>query len=225
MTIRAFGVVSSTVGTAVCRVRTTMSMGFSKKVAFGLMAATSTRFSGTGVCSLIALSVISASGVEFRCACRGDAGEGEGLGVFIWVFSDGSFSFSLDSGSGDSDGCGVGSAMEGASDMVDAIDSLVFLFARTLSRTLFRGARLRGDGFFVGDDGGSDAGGLNICDGSTDSLILVRRRVDLGGAGVNSSSLLRTLLASSSSDSSIIFFREAARRDGRDGDAADMFVD
>jgi hypothetical protein len=194
-----------------------MSMGFSKTVAFGLIAATSGRVSGMGVCELT-LSVISANGVAFRGVGvgRGDEGKGDGFGVSSCVFSDGSFS--VYSGSG----VGVGSVIDGASDTVDAIDSRVFLFARTLCRP----ARLRGDGFFEGEEGGSEAGGVNICDGSTDSLIRVRRLVDLGGAGVKSSSPLTARLASlslSSSDSSTIFLREAAaRRDGRDGDEADI---
>jgi hypothetical protein len=191
-----------------------MSIGFSKNVAFGLMAATSGRASGKGVCELT-LSVMSARGVAFRGVGmgRGDDGNGDAFGVSNCVFSDGSFSGYSGSGAG------VGSVIVGASDTVEAIDSRVFLFARTLCRPAF----LRGDGFFVGDGGGSDAGGLNICDGSTDSLIRVRRLVDLGGAGVKSSSPLIARLASSSSDSSTIFLREAAaRRDGREGDTADI---
>jgi hypothetical protein len=158
MTIRAFGPVSSTVGIAVCRVRTTMSIGFSKNVAFGLIVATSGRLSGAGVRSLTALSVMSANGVAFRCegVAWGDEGGSEGLGVAIWVVSIGSFS--VFSGSGEADGFGVGRG--GASDILGASDTRLFLFARTLC--LPAGARFRGDAFFVGEGGGSDAGGLNM---------------------------------------------------------------
>jgi hypothetical protein len=191
------------------------------------MAATSGRFPATtGVCAF-ALSVMSASGVECRevgvgvGVALGEAGNGAGFGVSSCVISDGSFSVFSFSVSGSVECLGVGSAIEGASDTVEAIDALVFLFALTLGRP----ARLRGDAFLVGEGGGSDAGGVKSCDASTDSLIRVRRLVDLGGAGVNSSSSLMILLTSSSSDSSTIFLLEAvARRDGRDGDAADIVL-
>jgi hypothetical protein len=188
------------------------------------------------------LSVISAKGVasRFEGEARADVGESGGLESICIEVSDGSFS--VFSGLGDSEGFGVG--REGASSaMLVAVDILLFLM---LARTLCRGARFRGDAFFVGEvgaEGSSVSAGLNICEGSTDSLILVRRvlvavlgvivssavfrlevRVVLAGAGVNSSSLSSLLaVCSSSSDSSTTFRREAAaRREGRVGDAADM---
>jgi hypothetical protein len=205
---------------------------------------TSGRFSaGISVCSLIVLSVMSARGVasRFEGEARADVGESGGFESISIEFSVGSFS--VFSGSGDSEGFGVGS--EGASSAIlGALDILLFLI---LARTLCLGARFFGEAFFVGDagaEGSSVSAGLKICEGSTDSLILVRRvlvvllgvmvsstvfrlvvRVVLTGAGVNSSSRSSLLTGcSSSSDSSTIFRREAAaRREGRVGDALDMF--
>lgn len=148
-------------------------------------------------------------------------------------------------GSGDSDGCGVGSGgcSSGAS---GAIETLL-LRAALASFT----DRRFGAAFFVGDNGSpaSLCGGLKICEGSTDSLARVRltvlvlgvaavlaavlRRGDarvLFGAGVNSSSSLSScfrlivLLSTSelSSSSTTTFLLEAARRDGRSGDAVDI---
>lgn len=188
------------------------------------------------------LSVISAKGVasRFEGEARADIGETgnvESISIEVSVGS-----FSVFSGSGDSDGFGVGSKGT-SSAIVVALDTLLFLI---FARTLCRGARFRGDAFFVGDvgaEGSSLPAGANICEGSTDSLILVRRvlvvvfgvivssacfrlevRVVLAGAGVNSSSLSSLLpCCSSSSDSSTTFRREAAAlREGRVGDAADM---
>ena len=93
------------------------------------------------------------------------------------------------------------------------------------------------------------SGGLNICDGSTDSLARVRlavfgvaavdavvprlgeARVLRAGADVTSSSSsssccrLATVFSTSElllSSSTMTFLRDAARRDGRSGKAADM---
>lgn len=160
----------------------------------------------------------------------------------------GSFSAFSSSGSGEAEGLGVGSTgakNEGASSAImGTLDILLFLM---FARTLCLGALFFGGAFFVGDAGAaasSSSVGENICDGSTDSLALVRRvllvagvnmevsfagfrlvvRVVLAGAGVNSSSLSSSWAGrSSSSESSTIFLREAAaRRDGRVGDALDM---
>jgi hypothetical protein len=180
------------------------------------------REAGRGVCSFIVDSVISSKGVVCR-SCRGVA-------------------------SGDSDGCGVGSGgcSSGAS---GAIETLL-LRAALASFT----DRRFGAAFFVGDSGSpaSLCGGLKICEGSTDSLALVRlavlvlgvaavlaavlRRGDARvffGAGVNSSSSslssclrLIVLLSMSelSSSSSTTFLLEAARREGRSGDALDIAI-
>jgi hypothetical protein len=176
------------------------------------------REAGRGVCSFIVDSVISAKGVVCR-GCRGVA-------------------------SGDSDGCGVGSGgcSSGASGAVETL----LLRAALASFT----DRRFGAAFFVGDSGSpaSLCGGLKICEGSTDSLALVRlavlgvaavlaavlRRGDARvffGAGVNSSSSLSScrlivLLSISelSSSSSTTFLLEAARREGRSGDALDIAI-
>lgn len=160
----------------------------------------------------------------------------------------GSFSVFSSSGSGEAEGFGVGSSgakNEGASSaMLGALDILLFLM---FARTLCRGARFFGGAFFVGDTGAeasSSSIGVNICDGSTDSLALVRRvllvagvnievsfavlrlvvRVVLAGAGVNSSSLSSSWAgcSSSSTSSTILLLEAAVRRDGRVGDALDM---
>lgn len=178
------------------------------------------REAGRGVCSFIVDSVISAKGVVCR-GCRGVA-------------------------SGDSDGCGVGSG--GSSGASGAIETLL-LRAALASFT----DRRFGAAFFVGDSGSpaSLCGGLKICEGSTDSLALVRlavlvlgvaavlaavlRRGDARvffGAGVNSSSSLSSCLrlivllsmSELSSSSSTTFLLEAARREGRSGDAFDMSI-
>jgi hypothetical protein len=180
------------------------------------------REAGRGVCSFIVDSVISAKGVVCR-GCRGVA-------------------------SGDSEGCGVGSGgcSSGAS---GAIETLL-LRAALASFT----DRRFGAAFFVGDSGSpvSLCGGLKICEGSTDSLALVRlavlvlgvaavlaavlRRGDARvffGAGVDSSSSLSSCLRLivlvsmselSSSSSSTTFLLEAARREGRSGDALDIAI-
>lgn len=188
------------------------------------------------------LSVISPKGVasRFEGEDRADVGETGNFESISIKVSEGSFS--VFSGSGDSEGFGVGS-VGASSAIVVAVDILLFLI---FARTLCRGARFLGDAFLVGDvgaEGSSLPTGAKICEGSTDSLILVLRvlvvdlgvivssatfrlgaRVVLAGAGVNSSSLSSLFPGrSSSSDSSTTFRREAAaRREGRVGDAADM---
>lgn len=196
--------------------------------------------------------MISAKGVASRLegVARGDEGGRTGF-VSMTVESSvivGSFSVFSSSGSGEAEDFGVGSTgakNEGASSaMLGAFDILLFLM---FARTLCLGALFFGGPFFVGDAGAaasSSSVGVNICDGSTDSLALVRRvllvagvnnevsfaffrlvvRVVLVGAGVNSSSLSSFWAGcSSSSESSTIFLLEAAaRREGRVGDALDM---
>jgi hypothetical protein len=166
---------------------------------------------GLGVCSLIAVSVISVKDVS----CR-------------------------DAGSGDSEGSGVGrgGCSSGVSGRIETL-----LFRAALAS--FTDRRF-GAAFLEGDDNGSGAtlsGGLKTCEGSTDSLArgrlavlalgvaatVLRRgdaRVILGGAGVNSSSSLSSLTmlfsTSLSSSSTTTFLRDAVRREGRSGDAADI---
>ena len=251
MTSRAFGPVgSSTFGRAACRVRTTISIGFSKFVTCELTFMTSGFFSAaTGVCSLIALSVISARGVASRFDTRGDVGDDNGLSVDSEPTSEGAFSvfseFSVISGAGETDGSGVG-RMDGFSSAMGLLSGAIDMRVLRLARMLCLPTLLRGDAFFTGEAGSSGAtfsDASKISDGSIDSLARVLRvlppvlgvggsstvfrlepRVVRAGAGVNSSSL--SLFAggvtSSSSDSSMIFFRAAARRDGRVGEAADM---
>lgn len=195
---------------------------------------------------------MSARGVasRFEGVARGDEGGSTGF-VSITIGSSvivGSFSVFSSSGSGDAEGFGVGSTgakNEGApSATLGALDILLFLM---FARTLCLGALFFGGAFFVGDAGAaasSSSVGVNICDGSTDSLALVRRvllvagvnsevsfavfrlavRVVLAGAGVKSSSLSSFWAGcSSSSESSTIFLLDAAAlREGRVGDALDM---
>lgn len=155
-----------------------------------------------------------------------------------------------DMGSGEADGCGVGNGgwSSGASAAIEMRETLLFRAARA-SLAL---RRLGGD-FLVGDSGSSItlSGGLKICEGSTDSLTLVRlaaavlllgvvasptvflrgERVAFAGAGVKSSSsspssCLRLIavfsISEPSSSSTMTFRRPAARRDGRSGDNADI---
>lgn len=200
----------------------------------------------TGVCSLIALSVMSASGVAFRCVTLGDAGDELGFRVDSDPTSDGVFSAS--SGSGESEGSGVGKddgSSSGIGFEAGAIDVRAFLFARILC--LPPAVRFLGEAFFTGDNGSVFSAfsvASNISEGSIVSVARDLRvrppvrgvagssavfrlvpRVVLAGAGVNSSSLslLVSGVWSSSSDSSMIFFLAAALLDGRVGETADMF--
>lgn len=117
------------------------------------------------------------------------------------------------------------------------------------ARTPFADRRFEGEDALVGEEGSRLlAGGLNICEGSTDSLVLpwrvcargvvfasmVTRLVVRRGrtdSRVNSSPLSsaldmvcrRLITVSSSSESSSTILRRGARcRDGRDGDSADI---
>ena len=175
---------------------------------------------GFGVCSLIADSVISVSGVP----CR-------------------------DAGSGDAEGSGVGkeACSSGASGAIDMRGALLFRATRaSFALRRFGGDLFVGE---IGSST-MLSGGLKICEGSTDSLCrvllatvvrlfgviasppTVLRRGDLvfAAAGVNSSSssssCLRLITVFSTSDpsssSTTTFLRPAARRDGRSGEAADI---
>jgi hypothetical protein len=146
----------------------------------------------TGVRSLMALSVMSASGVAFRCDTRGGVGDGKDFSVDSDPTSEGAFSVS--SGSGEIDGCGVGSE-EGSSAIgfvVGALDVRVFLFARMLCLPLV--VRFLGEDFFTGETGSvgdtfSEAS--NISEGSIDSVALdFRVRPPVRGVG-GSSTVLR----------------------------------
>lgn len=143
-------------------------------------------------------------------------------------------------GSGDSVGCGVGSG--GCSSGVSGMIETLLLRAALASFT----DRRLGAAFLEGDigSGATLSGGLKTCEGSTDSLALlrlavlvlgvaatVRRRGDARvflGAGVNSSSSSLSSLtmlfstSESSSSSTTTFLLEAVRREGRSGDAADI---
>lgn len=224
MTVRDVGTVGSCeAGMAVCRVLTTMSIGRSNIVTLLSNFLMSCCGSALGVLSLSAVSVISASGVACL-ACTGGACE---------------------CGSGEADGCGVGSAIDDSSgtSSVIAMDALLLRAARTP----FADRLFGGDAALLGEVGSTTlSGGLNICDGSTDSLkrafrvrpvvrgvagssvVFLREGalVVLAGAGVNSSSFSSgrrlMIVLSSSSDSSTTLRRVAIRREGRTGDSVDI---
>lgn len=247
MTRRAFGPEgSSTLGSAAWRVRTTMSIGFSRLVTCELTFKIPGVFStATGVCLLMVLSVMSARAVALRCDTRGDMGDDKGLSVESDPISDGAFS--VTSGSGETEGCGVGSNEGSSSAMgfvAGAIGMRLFLFARMLCLppvVLFLGgAFLTGE---AGSSGATFSDASNISDGSVDSPVLVRRarvlvrgvggsstvfrlvpRVVRADPGVNSSSLslFASGVMSSSSESSMIFLRAAALLEGLVGEAANM---
>lgn len=177
---------------------------------------------GRGVCSLIAVSVISFKGVPWRDAASGDS---EGLGV------------------------GRGGGSSGVSGAIDTPETRL-LRAALASFT----DRRFGGAFLLGDTGSAAtlSGGLKTCEGSTDSLSLVVRRLVLVlevaatlavvlrrgearllfGAGVYSSSSsssscsrlmpLFSMSEEPSSSSKTTFLLEAARRERRSGDAADI---
>lgn len=183
MTMRALGPVSHsfTEGIPAALVRTTISIGFSGLAVFGSSFSSFTssgRLSATGVLSLMALSVISANGVESRCE-----GVEEAMGLATRGVACSGSMFSLLSrvdGSGDSVALGVGNGggKDGAS---GATGFLLFLFARTLCLPpLF----LRGDDFLAGEDGseGARLSGLRARDDAADSMDVIRReRVEARG--------------------------------------------
>lgn len=202
--------------------------GFSSMVTSVISASSSwgvCRWVWRGVCSLIADSVMSASGVPDRdtASCLG---------------------------SGDNVGCGVGSA-GGSSGTSGAIDTRDALLCRARTLLLFGGDFLVGEGGSMVSATPS-GGGLKTCDGSIDAsvasptcvfrlLATVRLRLvvspivflrgdarELFGAGVKASSSsssccrLTTLFSTSepSSSSTTTFRRLAARRDGLTGESA-----
>lgn len=211
----------------VARDRMTMSIGFSKWVMLVSTFCTccwEEEDCGRGVCSFMLVSVISARGVAFLALGSGEA-VGSGVGR-IWE-----------------------AVRSGASSVTDT-ETRLFLAARTVL-TL---RRFGGEAAFVGDGASSMStsismtlsGGLNICDGSTDSDARVRRvRVAVRGVAVTSFTILRRvvfctgagvfssssfsswtlwlmLLWSSSSESTTCLRREAMRLEGRTGDSADI---
>lgn len=154
-------------------------MGFSITVVLASTIVTSGFAIGT--CSLIAFSVISANGVEYRDT-EGDGAAGGAIGLGDTP--------TVASGSGDTVGSGVGNATE-ASVASSATDIRAFRFART--PTLPPVVRFLGEAFLTGDGGSEGAllsGGLNIWDGSTESLARARRvRVAVRGVEATSAVL------------------------------------
>lgn len=213
MTIRDFGAAGScAVGIAVARALTTMSIGFSSTVFRASTFTTSFCGSGIEVCSLIALSVISASGVP---------------GMF--------------EGSGDAEGFGVGNGGE-SSGRSGATETRLFLAGRTLflftGERGFDGDTGSGatPSGLKSCDGSTESPVLVLrvrvaVRGVGGSSVVLRRgalRALFCGAGVNSSSLPSFCGAwfSSSSDESMIgaFRREAAARVDFRGDTVDILV-
>jgi len=106
----------------------------------------------------MALSVISANGMDSRCE---EAGEARGLVPRGVAFSGSIFSLlSKIDGSGDSVALGVGNG-GGRDGTSGTAEFLLFLFARTLCLPILL---LRGDGFFTGEGGseGARLSGLRI---------------------------------------------------------------
>jgi hypothetical protein len=166
---------------------------------------------GLGVCSLIAVSVISVKDVS----CR-------------------------DAGSGDSEGSGVGRG-GCSSGVSGRIETLLFRAAlASFTDRRFGAAFLEGDNNGSGAtlsgglktcEGSTDSlarGRLAVLALGVAATVLRRgdARVFLGGAGVNSSSSLSSLTmlfsTSLSSSSTTTFLRDAVRREVRSGDAADI---
>lgn len=167
----------------VALVRTTMSIGFSNTVTRASTLFTSIGCSCFGVAPRVA-SGMSSSGVP----CR-DCGSAFGVRSLIVVSSASLICVaSMVCGLGDIDACGVGSD-GGSSARLGASEA-------RLLRTALAALTVRrfGGDFFDGDTGSSItlSGGLKICDGSTDSPVLVWRvRVDVRGVAVASVILRR----------------------------------